>query len=715
LNRVREAWSNSVIARSMAMSFTGVVLVGLLVSILTSVLLHRNADAVALDRVNADMRVAWDVLGSGEGMFSVENGALMIGGHRLNGDYEMVDKMSNLIGGVATIFMGDVRISTNIREPDGRRAVGTRLTSESVRAAIFGANMPYRGKAEILGETYMTAYDPIRDSSGNVIGVLFVGVKQAEYARPADTAALAVVLVTIAAAAFSLLLSYLFARRSLADQARTMLDGSPIAVAIVDQAGKLLYDNRSGKKLFGHGEESDGIAVKTLYDDPTVAQRMMETFERDGEVRDAEILFRRTDGSTFWAISNWQSMVYNGQPAAVRWLYDITERKAAEVAMEQARALAEHTNQVKSEFLANMSHELRTPLNAIIGYSELLQEDMEDAGHDYALPDLKKIESAGKHLLGLINDILDLSKVEAGRMEAYYEQVSMPRLLDELKALATPLAMTKANRLEIVADPALDIIRTDYTKLKQSLLNLISNASKFTENGLVRLEVEHGPAEVRFRVSDTGIGMTEEQIGRLFQAFSQVDASTTRKYGGTGLGLTITRRFCELLGGDVTVESKPGEGSVFTIVLPIQLAEAEAAAPATASTGPVSATQILLVDDDPQIHQLVGTMLTREGYRVEYAGGGSEALVRASALEPAMILLDVMMPQVDGWTVLAALKAEPKLADIPVVIISLLDERPLGLSLGAAEFLTKPIDRAKLIETVRNFAGKPVDGGKVLS
>jgi CheY-like chemotaxis protein/anti-sigma regulatory factor (Ser/Thr protein kinase) len=300
-------------------------------------------------------------------------------------------------------------------------------------------------------------------------------------------------------------------------------------------------------------------------------------------------------------------------------------------------------------------------------------------------------------------------------MEAYYEQVSMPRLLDELKALATPLAMAKANRLEIVADPAIDVIRTDYTKLKQSLLNLISNASKFTENGLVRLEVEHGPTEVRFRVSDTGIGMTEEQIGRLFQAFSQVDASTTRKYGGTGLGLTITRRFCELLGGDVTVESKPGEGSVFTIVLPLQAAEVEAAAPATASTGPVSATQILLVDDDPQIHQLVGTMLTREGYRVEYAGGGSEALVRASALQPAMILLDVMMPQVDGWTVLAALKSEPKLADIPVVIISLLDERPLGLSLGAAEFLTKPIDRAKLIETVRNFAGKPVDGGKILS
>jgi CheY-like chemotaxis protein len=300
-------------------------------------------------------------------------------------------------------------------------------------------------------------------------------------------------------------------------------------------------------------------------------------------------------------------------------------------------------------------------------------------------------------------------------MEIYLEPVSLARLFDELQSLGRPLAAARGNQLEFVLPQQPPLLRTDYIKLKQSLLNLLSNGCKFTQNGVVRLAVTLPPGQIVFQVSDSGIGMTEAQLQRLFQAFSQADASTTREYGGTGLGLAITRRLCRLLGGDVTVTSVPGQGSVFTIALPLATEGApETTRQAThaVASGPADATVVLLVDDDPQIHHLIGTMLNREGYRVEHAAGGAEAIERARALRPAVILLDVMMPQVDGWTVLGQLKGDPTLADIPVVIVSLLDERPLGLSLGAAEFLTKPVDRAQLVETVRTYAGAA--SGRVL-
>jgi len=490
-----------------------------------------------------------------------------------------------------------------------------------------------------------------------------------------------------------------------------LLDLSPSAVIIVTtKGGEFLFANRRAYELIGAAQGTPLPNTAELYVDLDRRAELLAKFKAQGWLRNEEAEFKRLNGqANIWILLSWERMTYNAQSALVVWMFDITERKAAEAAMEEARDLAERANQTKAEFLANMSHELRTPLNAIIGYAQILQEEMEDSGQSAVLPDLKRIESAGKHLLGLINDMLDLSKIEAGRMEVYLEPVVLPRLLDELQSMGTQLAAAKGNRLEFVVPENLPVLRTDYTKLKQSLLNLMSNGCKFTENGLVRLTVSLTPEEVLFELRDTGIGMTPAQLEKLFQAFTQADASTTRQFGGTGLGLAITRRLCRMLGGDVTVTSTPGEGSVFTINLPLR-EEEDAAEPPQPERAPAAASGaagplVLLVDDDPQIHDLIGTMLAREGYRVEHANGGKEALEKARAEHPTVILLDVMMPQVDGWAVLGILKADPALKDIPVVIVSLLDERPLGLTLGAAEFLNKPVDRSRLIDTVRAYAG----------
>jgi signal transduction histidine kinase/CheY-like chemotaxis protein len=375
----------------------------------------------------------------------------------------------------------------------------------------------------------------------------------------------------------------------------------------------------------------------------------------------------------------------------------------------------EMASQHKSQFLANMSHELRTPLNAIIGVTEMLREDARDLKREDEFEPLDRVLGAGRHLLALINDILDLSKIEAGRMELHLESFPLAPLINDVAKTIEPMATKNGNRIVVDCPPDLGTLHADQIRFRQALLNLASNANKFTENGTVTIAAQpqrpDGRDWIMIAVTDTGIGMTEEQIGRLFHEFSQADASTTRKYGGTGLGLAISKRFCQMMGGDITVKSMPGKGSTFTIRLPriVQIGETvvtQARAEATQRVGEKTQEPlILVVDDDATARDLVERHLERSGFAVVTAPGGREGLRLVRELRPAAVTLDIMMPDIDGWTVLAAIKGDPELAGIPVVLMSIVDQKNRGYALGAADYLVKPVDRVKLVETLTGICG----------
>ena len=444
-------------------------------------------------------------------------------------------------------------------------------------------------------------------------------------------------------------------------------------------------------------------------------ERMAET----GEAVALETRYVKPDGTDIW-VAVTVSLIASGssQPTLLAVAIDIAERKRVERELAAARDAAEEANLAKSTFIANMSHELRTPLSAIIGYAEMLQEEFSDAGGEEALAeDIRKIETNARHLLGLINDVLDLSKIESGRMEVYAETFDVAEMARDLSSTVETLVTRRGNRLVVHLEPGLGTMHSDLTKVRQVLLNLLSNAAKFTENGSVTLSASritggHGDGDwLVFRVADTGIGMNEEQLSRLFQRFTQADASTTRKFGGTGLGLSISKAFGTMLGGDLSVDSAPEEGSTFTLFLPAVLLAAasveEGVGPATASeprpAADVHRDVVLVIDDDPNQRELMTRFLGREGFGALTASDGYAGLQLARALRPRAILLDVTMPGLDGWSVLSALKADPVLAAIPVVMVTFVEERGLATSLGAADYVMKPVKWERFRQVMDRF------------
>ena len=388
--------------------------------------------------------------------------------------------------------------------------------------------------------------------------------------------------------------------------------------------------------------------------------------------------------------------------------------------LAHARHAAESANLAKSQFLANMSHELRTPLNAIIGYAEMLQEDAEDRADDASVQDLNRILTAAKHLLSLINEILDLSKIESGRMDVAASAFDPVGMLKDLIETIRPMAEHNGNAIGLLGDGP-NLANTDALKLRQCVLNLLSNAAKFTRNGKIDIEygcqAYNGVDQLFITVRDTGIGMSKEHMGRLFRPFVQADPSITQQYGGTGLGLTITRRLAQLLGGDVTVKSALGEGSAFTLHVPADFADASAALGAAAKVDEIQGAQdaplVIVIEDEPDARELAARALTRAGFAVQGVGGGEAGLALARTKKPALVLLDIFLPDRSGWRVLQSLKHDPKTQDIPVVVLSVNEDRAHAMSLGAAEHIVKPADRDKLAATVMRFARRRPAGEDV--
>ena len=511
---------------------------------------------------------------------------------------------------------------------------------------------------------------------------------------------------------------------------RTLADAIPQLAWMTDPSGAIQWYNRRWYDYTGTSfAEMQGWGWRSVHH-PDHIDRVVEHINKafaQGEGWEDTFPLRGADGRYRWFLS--RALPIHDRPDTAHpqgrllgWFgtnTDVTEMREAEERLSGARDAAEQANRAKSTFIANMSHELRTPLAAIIGYAEMLNEEIADSGDTQAFEgDIGKIETNARHLLGLINDVLDLSKIESGKMEVFAETFPVETALREVATTVRTLVGKKGNRLDLRLEPDLGAMRSDVTKVKQILLNLLGNAAKFTENGTITLSALRLAGDgtgdwLVFRVADTGIGMTEEQLGKLFQRFQQADSSTTRRFGGTGLGLSISKAFSSMLGGDLSVDSAPGQGSTFTIYLPADVPEPQTGEgddagstdmlehSASAAVGPQGT--VLVIDDDPAQRDLMGRFLQREGFGAALAADGATGLRMAGDLKPRAILLDVTMPGIDGWSVLSALKSDPAVAEIPVIMVTFLDERGLATSLGAADYVMKPVKWDRFRQVMDRF------------
>jgi len=581
------------------------------------------------------------------------------------------------------------------------------------------------------------AYAPARDGGSPVQWALVLNQPTSEVFSHADELRRWMigvgVLASLAAVLLGLFLTRSFGRitqrlaqaRTALEQnearLRSVVEGAVDGIVTIRSDGIIESVNPAVCAIFGYeAEELLGRNVSVVIPGPhgkshdSYIQRYLRSGEAHilGTAQQLEGL--RRDGTTFPLDLSVSEVRAGDLRLFVGIMRDVTEREQARHALEAAKEAAEAASRSKGQFLANMSHELRTPLNAIIGYAEMVAEELEERDEPELVSDVGKVRTAGKHLLGLINDILDVSKIEAGRMELHFEQVDVQQFLLDVVTTVQPLMEQNGNELVLEAADALGQVQMDVTKLRQILFNLLSNAAKFTREGRVTLEarrvegVEHDWLELR--VLDTGIGMSAEQLEHVWEAFSQADSSTTRQFGGTGLGLTISRSFCEMLGGTIDVESTLGAGTGFTLQLPaietvgLRRGRRESRALTATPDEPRAVVDtVLVIDDDPAARDLVRRFLARQGIRVVGASNGREGLRLAALLAPTAIILDVMMPGMDGWAVLDSLKGNPELVHIPVIMLSMVDERQLGFALGVDAYITKPVDRARLNEVLAPY------------
>ena len=506
----------------------------------------------------------------------------------------------------------------------------------------------------------------------------------------------------------------------LGDRFRTLADNIPQLAWMADAKGHIYWYNQRWYDYTGlTASDMAGDGWKKAHDPEMVDAAAQNFFEAitAGESWQDTFPLRSKDGEFRWFLSMAQP-IRNAKGEITRWFgtnTDVTEQRLQRQELAAARDLAEEANRAKSQFLANMSHELRTPLSAVIGYSEMLEDEVEETGQQHLLEDLSKIKSNARHLLSLINDVLDISKIEANKMEVYSETFDVAEMLQDVAATVGSLMEKKRNSFVLDLPDDLGSMHSDVVKIRQVLINLLSNAAKFTEAGAIHLSAGRlagATDRIIFKVRDTGLGMTDEQVSRLFERFTQADISTTRRFGGTGLGLAITKAFADMLDGRITIKSTPGVGSEFEIDFPVT-APVQDAEPISVSPADAPKTQeddvVLVIDDDPAARDLLTRFLSKEGFSVRTASDGRAGLQLAETLKPRVILLDVTMPRMDGWTVLRSLKDDPHLAAIPVVMCTIIDEQNLGFSLGASDYVTKPVSWEKLREVlarVQNEAAK---------
>ncbi|MCP4696252.1 MAG: response regulator [Gammaproteobacteria bacterium] len=501
-------------------------------------------------------------------------------------------------------------------------------------------------------------------------------------------------------------------------QKQLLLETAGDGIFGLDRQGKTVFINPAAAKILGyevdeligtHQHKVTHYAKPDGTPNPPKDCPVCHSLD-DGKMRqvDDEVFWRK-DGSAFPVEYTAAPILDGGRINGVVVTFrDITMRKNSEIALQQAKESAEQANYAKSRFLANMSHELRTPLNAIIGYSEMLKEDAEDNGQTDTISDLLRISTAGKYLLALINDVLDISKIEAGKMELYIETFDLSDLIGEVVSTAQTLVEKKGNALETEGVDTAGEIRADMTKLQQILFNILSNAAKFTSKGIIKLSVERtvrkesdGEQEwISLSVSDNGIGMTEKQQQKLFQPFTQADSSTTRKYGGTGLGLTISKKFAEMMKGSINVRSEFGEGSRFTIRLPAIVEPNRSYLELSDEKQEGRGCIVLIIDDDVNTTEPLKRFLCDSGYAAAVTARGDKGLKLADKLRP-----DVVILAETAYTgeVLRGLKEKVILEDIPVILLSAPNDHEPAYRNTAAEHLLKPLDHKLLAEVLRKY------------